>query len=225
MKTRTVLRLLGLALAAALVSVRALAAFDEGIDYTLIAEPQRYEAGDDVEVLELFWYGCPHCYHLEPAIEKWLKTKPQGVTFRRMPAAAVSRWVPHAKAYYAAEQLGVLDKLHAPLFKALHEEKRRIFTEDEIVEFAGEQGIDKDAFRTAYDSFPVDMKVRKSAELVRRYNIDGVPAVIVDGKFLTSATQTGSTEKMFEVIDYLAAEEAKAAPNAAEGAGAAEPGS
>ncbi|MGB5834874.1 MAG: thiol:disulfide interchange protein DsbA/DsbL [Thiohalocapsa sp.] len=180
---------------------------DEGIDYRLIAEPARAQDGDDVEVLELFWYGCPHCYQLEPHIDRWLADKPAGVTFRRMPAAASPRWVPHAKAYYAAEMLGQLDKLHEPLFKALHTERRKIYTEDRIIAFAAEQGIDEDAFREAYNSFPVDMQVRKSGELVRQYSIDGVPAIVINGKYLTSATQTGSNAKMFEVIDQLVAEE------------------
>jgi thiol:disulfide interchange protein DsbA len=183
------------------------AAFDEGIDYSTVAPPERAEPGDDVEVLEVFWYGCPHCYHLEPAIQKWLEHKPEGVTFRRMPAAVSPRWVPHAKAYYAAEMLGVLDKLHEPLFKAMHEEKRRIFTDEQIIRFAAEQGIDEDAFRNAYNSFPVDMQVRKAADLGEHYNIDGVPAMVVNGKYVTSASQTGGSARMFDVIDYLVAKE------------------
>jgi thiol:disulfide interchange protein DsbA len=181
--------------------------FDEGIDYSVVTEPTRAEAGDDVEVLELFWYGCPHCYQLEPHIDRWLENKPEGVTFRRLPAAASPRWVPHAKAYFAAEQLGVLDKLHVPLFKALHDDRRKVFTDEQIIAFAAEQGIDKEAFAAAYNSFPVDMQVRKAAELVRRYNIDGVPSIVVNGKYVTSATQTGSNARLFQVIDYLVARE------------------
>ncbi|MGB5736635.1 MAG: thiol:disulfide interchange protein DsbA/DsbL, partial [Thiohalocapsa sp.] len=149
--------------------------------------------------------------------QQWLATTPDGVSVRRMPAAAAQRWVPHAKAFYAAEMLGQLDQLHEPLFKALHTERRKIFTDQEIIAFAAEQGIDEEAFRKAYNSFPVDMKVRKSGDLVRRYNIDGVPAIVVNGKFVTSATQTGSTAKMFEVVNQLVAEETKAdsASNAA----------
>jgi thiol:disulfide interchange protein DsbA len=183
------------------------AVFDEGIDYTLVGSPERAEPGDGVEVLELFWYGCPHCYYLEPAIKKWLETKPEGVTFVRMPAAVSPRWVPHAKAFYAAEQLGVLDQLHEPLFKALHDEKRKVFNDEQIIAFAAEQGIDEAAFRNAYNSFPVDMQVRKAADLARRYNIDGVPAMVVNGKYVTSATQTGTRDRMFAVIDYLVAKE------------------
>ncbi|WP_295540575.1 thiol:disulfide interchange protein DsbA/DsbL [uncultured Thiohalocapsa sp.] len=192
-----------LALLSAAGIVPAADGFDEGIDYRVVAEPARAEAGDDVEVLELFWYGCPHCYQLEPLIERWLTDKPAGVTFRRMPAAASPRWVPHAKAYFAAEQIGALDKLHEPLFKALHDQRRKIFTEEQIIAFAGEQGIDEAQFRAAYNSFPVDMQVRQSADLVRRYAIDGVPAMVVNGKYVTSARQAGSSARMFQVIDHL----------------------
>ncbi|MCF7991750.1 MAG: thiol:disulfide interchange protein DsbA/DsbL [Thiohalocapsa sp.] len=181
--------------------------FDAGIDYRVIEEPVRAEQGDDVEVLELFWYGCPHCYYLEPRIARWLESKPDNATFRRMPAASSPRWVPHAKAYFAAEALGVLEQFHEPMFKALHDERRKIFNDEQIIAFAAEQGIDEEAFRKAYNSFPVDMQVRKSADLVRRYNIDGVPAIVVNGKYLTSASQAGTTDRMFEVIDYLIAEE------------------
>jgi len=183
------------------------AEFDEGIDYRVVASPARAEPGDDVEVLELFWYGCPHCYHLEPALERWLEDQPAGVTFRRMPAASSPRWVPHAKAYYAAEMIGELDKLHDPLFKALHEERRRIFSDEQIIDFAAAQGIDEEAFRNAYNSFPVDMQIRKSADLVARYDIDGVPAIVINGKYVTSASQTGTRSRMFDVMDYLIARE------------------
>lgn len=197
-------RLLFLLLALAALPALAL---DEGIDYTVIENPARAEPGDDVEVLELFWYGCPHCYHLEPHIERWLDSKPEGATFRRLPAAAASRWVPHARYYFAAESMGLLDQLHQPLFKALHDDKRPLLSDDQLIAFAAEQGVDKDEFAAVFRSFPIDMKVRKSAQLVRGYQLDGVPAIVVNGKYLTSSSQTGSRAKMFEVIDALVAQE------------------
>ncbi len=201
---------------------KAALALDEGIDYRTVTEPMRAEAGDGVELLELFWYGCPHCYQLEPQLNDWLARQSVDIDFQRVPAAASPRWVPHAKAYYAAEQLGVLDKLHEPLFKALHEQRRRILTDEQLIAFAAEQGIDEDEFRAAYNSFPVDMKVRRSAELVRRYAIDGVPAIVVDGKYVTSATQTGSTATMFDVLEALVTQEADADAQPADAAEAPE---
>jgi thiol:disulfide interchange protein DsbA len=178
-------------------------AFTEGVDYTRLAQPQPTETGDKVEVLEFFWYGCPHCFHLEPMLEKWLANEPPNAEFRRMPAVLGPNWEPHARAFFAAELLGVQDKLHEPLFRAMHVEKRRLMDEDQLVAFAAEQGINADEFRKAYESFYVNMKVRRAAEVERRYGIDGVPTIIVNGKYRTSASQTGSNEKLIEVIDYL----------------------
>lgn len=176
---------------------------DAGIEYRELPEQLRAEPGDDIEVLELFWYGCPHCWYLEPALEEWLETKPDDVSFRRLPSTASPRWVPHAKAFFAADVLGELDQLHRPLFEALHQERRRVLNDEQLIAFAAEQGIDEEQFRRAYQSFPVDMRVRKSTDLGRRYGIDGVPAIVVNGKYVTSASQAGSTERMFEVIEYL----------------------
>jgi len=193
--------LLGAALGA-LIAVQAWA-FDEGIDYTVLAKPQPTETGEKVEVLEVFMYSCPHCFHLEPTIAKWLATKPENVEFRRMPAVFGPKVEPHARAFYAAELLGKGEQFHGPLFRALHVDERDIWDEDALVAFAEEQGIDGDAFRKAYNSFFVDMRVRRSKEMLKRYGVDGVPTVIVNGKYRTSPSQTGSQDKMVEVIDYL----------------------
>lgn len=178
-------------------------AFDEGIDYTRLSQPEPTDTGKKVEVLEFFWYGCPHCFHLEPFLEKWLKDKPADAAFRRMPAVLGPNWQPGARAFFAAQELGVLDKLHEPLFRAIHIEKRPLFDEDQLVAFAAQQGINADEFRKAYDSFYVNMKVRRAAEVERRYGIDGVPTIIVNGKYRTSVGQAGSKERLIEVINYL----------------------
>lgn len=184
---------------------------DAGIEYRELSQQLRAEPGDDIEVLELFWYGCPHCWYLEPVLEQWLETKPDDVSFRRLPSTASPRWVPHAKAFFAADVLGELDQLHRPLFEALHKERRQVYNDDQLINFAAELGIDEGQFRRAYQSFPVDMRVRKSTDLGRRYGIDGVPAIVVNGKYVTSASQAGSTERMFEVINYLIEKERAAA--------------
>lgn len=178
-------------------------AVDEGIDYTELAVPQPTEIGDKIEVLEVFLYSCPHCFHLEPTLEKWLATKPKNVEFLRMPAVFSSKNEPHARAFYAAELIGKGEQFHLPLFRALHEEKRDIWDEDALVAFAEEQGIDPKEFRQAYNSFFVNMRVRRAEEMVKRYGVDGVPTIIVNGKYRTSPSQTGGSEKMIEVVDYL----------------------
>lgn len=195
-------RMIAQALLGLLVAFQALAA-DEGIDYVKLKAPQSTETGDKVEVLEVFWYGCPHCYTLEPFLERWVETMPEGAKFRRMPAVLGAHWEPHARAFYAAELLGVTDKLHHPLFKAMHDENRKILTKEDVVAFAAEQGIDRQEFQDAYDSFFVNMKVRRATDMVQRYGIDGVPALVVNGKYRTSATQTGGNARLMEVLDEL----------------------
>lgn len=198
-------RLRGLLLFALLLPLPLLAA-DEGIDYVLIKPAQATETGDQVEVLEVFWYGCPHCWHLEPLMQQWVATKPAGVAFRRMPATG-PRWEPHARAYYAAESLGKLEVFHDALFKAMQVQNRNIMTEKDLVKFAAEIGFDPEEFRAAYNSFYVEARVRKADEMGRRYGIDGVPALIINGKYRTSPSQVGSQDRVVEVLNDLVAKE------------------
>jgi len=178
-------------------------AFDEGIEYTELVTPQPTESGEKIEVLEVFMFSCPHCFHLEPTLEKWLVTKPDNVEFKRMPAIFGPKYLPHARAFYAAQLMGKGEQFNLPLFRALHEDKKNIWDEEALVAFAEEQGIDGDEFRNMYNSFPVDLRVRRAEEMVKRYGVDGVPSVIVDGKYRTSPSQTGSRAAMIQVIDYL----------------------
>lgn len=179
---------------------------DEGIDYAVIKAAQPTETGDQIEVLEIFWYGCPHCWHLEPVMQQWVATKPAGVAFRRMPATG-PRWEPHARASYAAESLGRLDDFHEALFKAMQVQKRSIMTEGDLVKFAAEIGINPEEFRSAYNSFYVKARVPKADEMGRRYGIDGVPALIVNGKYRTSPSQTGSQDRLVQVLNALVGQE------------------
>jgi thiol:disulfide interchange protein DsbA len=146
---------------------------------------------------------------LEPTLNAWVATMPEGAAFRRMPATG-PRWDPHARAYYAAEAMGKLDAFHEPLFKAMQVDKRRIFTEDDLVKFAEEVGIDPKEFRSTYESFAVETKVAKAREMQARYGIDGVPAVIVNGKYRTSPGQTGGTDRFVEALNVLVAKEVAA---------------
>lgn len=200
------------ALAAALLFSANAGAFDEGIDYKTLSQPQPTETGDRIEVLELFWYGCPHCYHLEPKLKSWLEAKPDYVEFRRMPAVLGRGWVNHGRVFYAAELMGVLDQVHEPFFKALHDEKRRLDDARSIADWMAEQGVDREAFLNAYRSFVVDMKVRRATQYGRRMGLEGVPAFVVNGKYTTSPTRTASVERALQVVAHLAAIEAGKAP-------------
>ncbi len=182
-------------------------AYDEGIEYQRIEPAQATDNKNKVEVVELFWYGCPHCFHLEKDVSHWLKTKPDYVQFTRVPAVLNPHWELHARAYYAAEALGVLNKIHKPFFSALHEQRQPLNTTDQIVKWVSGLGVSGDKFRTAMQSFSVEMKVRRAKQLGDMYGINGVPSIIVNGKYRTSAGLAGSNEELFKVVDYLVAKE------------------
>jgi protein dithiol oxidoreductase (disulfide-forming) len=185
------------------------AEFDAGIDYAVLPHPvPTHVAPGKVQVVEMFWYGCPHCFHFEPFIQKWLANKPEAAEFVRVPAALNSNWIADARAYYAAESLGVVDKLHEPLFNAIHEQHRRINSEDALARFAASQGIDEAAFRKAMNSFYVNTKLRQSVDLAQQYMVDGVPMIIVNGKYKVTGAMAGSYGRMIEITNYLVAKEA-----------------
>ena len=181
-----------------------------GVHYEVIKPAQPTSAPDGkVEVTEFFWYGCPHCFKFEPYVESWLKQKSENVTFKRIPAMLNPKWESHARAYYAAEVLGITNKIHEPLFIALHVEKKRIFKEEDILNFVEGLGVDRKKFAGAYHSFAVSAKIQHSKKLGRAYNLSGVPSVIINGKYLTSARHAGSFEGLVVLMNSLAESELK----------------
>lgn len=177
-----------------------------GKDYSPVSPPQPVETGKNIEVLEIFYYGCPHCFHLEPIITPWIKHLPKDVTFRRMPGIFNDSWMPLAKAFYALESIKELDRLHGELFNAYHVQKIELKTDADIINWVAKQGVDRNKFTNAYNSFSVQNKALRAKQLTKAYGISGVPSVIVDGKFLTSASMTGSHEAMLPVLDQLIAQ-------------------
>ncbi len=184
-------------------------ALDEGIDYTTLSNPQPTETGDKIEVLEIFMYSCPHCFHLEPTMAMWRGTKPANVEFRRMPAVFGPKPDLQARAFYAAESLGKQEVFTAAMFDAIHVKKQKIADDDAVVLVAQGAGLDGPEFRKALDSFDVNMKVNRARNITNSYGIDGVPTVIINGKYRTSPAQTGTREGMLKVIDQLIARETK----------------
>jgi len=182
-------------------------ALEWGEGFDPVDPPAITDSGGKIEVVEFFWYGCPHCYTIDPEVKAWLKKKPEDVVFRHVPAPLNPRWAAHARFFYAAEILGVADKLHKPLFEAMHKENRRLFDKESLLEFAGEQGVDKEEFRKAWDSFAVALRVQRAKKLAEQYQIDSVPVFGVNGKYKTSVSLTGSSGKLFEIIDKLISEE------------------
>lgn len=178
--------------------------FEEGVHYIELFEPVPTAVpADKIEVVEMFWYGCPHCYRLEPHLQAWLKKLPDDVQLVRIPAALNASWSLLARAYYAAQELGILDKLHEPLFQAIHEQGRRLRSEDAVVRFVSALGFDGERFRQAMNSLAVQTKVRHATELGRRYGVDGVPALIVNGRYRVLGRGVHSYEEMFQVVDFL----------------------
>lgn len=174
-----------------------------GKQYTLVEPPQPTSTGNKIEVLELFWYGCPHCFELEPIIVPWAKKLPSDVAFRRMPAIFRDSWVPGAKAFYAMQALGVLDRLNDKLFDAIHLHGLDITDENALFDWMAKQGVDRKEFVAAYNSFGVQSKVAQARQMTREYGISGVPSVIVDGRYRTSSAMTGGHRGLPPVLDYL----------------------
>lgn len=192
-------------LAAALLSLAmaggAVAANGDG--YDVIENPVPTEG---LEVVEFFWYGCPHCYRLEPHLEKWLETKPGNVTFRRIPAALGDKWLPHANAFYVAEELGILDKVHGDLFDRIHKQGKLTPNRRALSKFFTGHGVDGKEFDKLYRSDKVRDKVKQSILYSTRIQLRGVPALVVNGKYLVTGRSAGSHEAMIEVVDRLLAE-------------------
>ena len=183
--------------------------YEAGKHYQSIVPEQPTQTGDKIEVLEVFWYGCPHCNEFEPYVATWLSKKAEDVEFRRLPATFKDIWTLHAKAFYTAEALGVLDKVHSPFFKALHEQNRSLNDQAALAEFFAEQGVKKEDFEKTFNSFSVDSKVRQATYMLIQYKITGVPAVVENGKYLTSGGMAGNYDELLKVIDFLVEKERK----------------
>ena len=192
-----------------LVSASALAqsTFVDGTDYQTISPAVKTSQPDKVVVTEIFWYGCPHCFRFEPYVERWTASLPDGVIFEQVPSSLNPRWTEHARAFYAFKMMNALDQTHKALFDAIHLERQRLTSLDTLAEFASNLGLDEKLFRENYFSFPVETQIRKNIQKEKRYGHSGVPAVIVNGKYLVSASLAGSNERMIEIMNYLVAQE------------------
>lgn len=192
--------------AAAVFSLSSLAAGPEafeGHDYTRLKNAQPVATGKKVEVLEFFWYRCPHCFQLEPAINAWLKTLPRDAQVRRVPAVFRDDWMPGAKLYYTLEQMNLLDSLHNKVFDAYHVENINLNDPAVLGGWIAQRGVDRKKFEGIYRSFSTQSKATQGARLATAYAISGVPAFIIDGKYATSMSMTGSEARLFDVLDQL----------------------
>lgn len=157
-----------------------------GVDYRTLDNPQQTESGKKVEVTEFFWYSCPHCNALEHDLVAWVKKQGDNIVFKRVPVAFRDSMVPQQKLFYTLEAMGKLGEVHQKLFDTIHVEKRRVDSDAEILDFIVKQGIDKQKFLDVYNSFGIQSKVKRAAQLTQAYQVDGVPLLAVDGRYLTS---------------------------------------
>jgi len=182
-----------------------LAASAQQIQYGELNPPQPVENASKIEVIEFFWYGCPHCYSLEPYIETWLKKLPPDVEFRRVPAVFNSRWGHDAAIFYTLEAMGVLEKLHRPLFDAIHKSSLRTDNEAAFGEWLQKNGVDPKKFTDTMKSFGVQSKLRRATQQTVAYKIDGTPAMAVAGRYTVSAEQGKTQQGMLQAVDGLVA--------------------
>lgn len=191
-----------------------------GIDYRTLDKPQQTDSGKKVEVTEFFWYSCPHCDALDPALEAWVKKNADKIVFKRVPIAFRDSFIPQQKLYYTIEALGLTGTMHARVFRAIHKERQQLDTDKQILDFIAKQpGMDVKKFTEVYNSFGVQTKVQRASQLQAAYKVDGVPMIAIDGRYITSPSIIGATlgnrpesvlhEATLQVMDFLVAKSAK----------------
>ena len=187
------------------------AAPKEGKDYIKLAKPASVSApAGKVEVIEFFWYSCPHCNVFEPQFEAWAKSQPADVVVRRVPVAFNASFLPQQKLYFTLEGMNLLPQLHAKVFRTIHVERNMLKTDDAIFEWVGKQGVDVAKFKGVYNSFTVNNQLRKASQVQNEYDVEGVPAMGVAGRYYTDGTKAGNMENVLRVVDALVASSRKA---------------
>ena len=208
MKRRAAISILargGLALASLALAGSALAQeirARQNIDYRVIPA-QPVETGERIEVIDFFWYGCPYCNELQPALEDWIKRKPDDVAVRRVPAILKDNWAPHARIYYTLELLGEVERLHLKVYHSYHVEELSMSKPDVMEQWAVKNGIERRRWVDAYFSPEVDARIARAFQAAKRYNVQGTPSVVVDGRYLTSSSMTPTVRGMVPVLEDL----------------------
>lgn len=177
--------------------------YKAGVHYAVLDTPSRTSDSSKIEVTEVFWYGCSHCFRFEPMVQQWKASAADDINFVHSPAMWNKLMETHARAFYTAKALGVFDKLHQPLFNALNLERRKLENAEELAELFVAQGVEKEAFLKAFKSFGVTSQVKQADARARSYRITGTPEIIVDGKYRVSAKMAGGQDKMLKVVDFL----------------------
>jgi thiol:disulfide interchange protein DsbA len=177
-----------------------------GTEYQVLESRAPVEApAGKLEVVEFFWYSCPHCNAFEPTLSAWVKKLPKDVAFRRVPIAFQESFVPQQRLYYTLEALGLVEMLHANVFAAIHVEKLNLTKGESITEWVAKQGVDAAKFVAQYNSFSVVTKANRASQLQNAYKVEGVPALGAVGRFYTDGSMAGNMERALQVVDYLVA--------------------
>jgi thiol:disulfide interchange protein DsbA len=180
--------------------------FIEDVNYVRLSKPHAVQTGEKIEVLELFWYHCPHCFHLEPFLNRWLKNTADYIEYVRLPAILTNSWELDARVFYTFEALGITEVMHTAYFDAIHKDRKPFVTEEQVAAWAGEYGIERQDFLdTFFNSFYVNSKVETARKLTGSYETDGVPTIIIDGKYRTKVSLAGGHDELIDLINYLAA--------------------
>jgi protein dithiol oxidoreductase (disulfide-forming) len=183
---------------------------EEGTEYLTLGKRVPVDTQGKVEVIEFFWYGCPHCNSFEPRLDAWIKKLPSDVVVKRVPVAFRDDFVPQQRLFYTLEALGKVEELHPKVFQAVHVNREPTNREDLILAWAGKQGLDTAKFKELYNSFSVSSKARRAAQLQDAYKVQGVPSIGIAGRYYTDGTLAGNMERVLQITDYLVAEERKA---------------
>jgi thiol:disulfide interchange protein DsbA len=176
----------------------------EGTNYVRLGQPLPAPANGKIDVIEFFWYGCPHCNVFEPTLDAWQKTLPADVAFRRVPVAfSEEPFTAHQRIFYALESMGLVSTMQRKVFYAIHNDRMRLAKPDEIAAFMGKNGVDSAKFMEAYNSFSVQTKAAQARQLAQAYKIDAVPAMGVQGRYYITGTMAGGNDRMPAVVDAL----------------------
>ena len=164
---------------------------------------EKQQESKDIIIYEFFWYGCPHCYNLEPTMDRIEADLEKDTKVVKLPVALRDSWIPHAKLYYALKQMDKIDLVHNLIFEEIHLEDNRLNTEQQMIDFLGKHGIDTDKFIEKYNSFGTEARIKKASNLAKKYQIDSVPTIIINGKFLTSGSYVSSYDELYSVVNLL----------------------
>jgi thiol:disulfide interchange protein DsbA len=188
-------------------SAWAQALFKPGKDYYTLDRPIATEAGTGkIELIEFFWYSCPHCNSFEPTFAQWIKTAPKDVVVRRVPVAFRDDFVPQQRLFFTLEAMNLLERLHDKVFAAIHVEKQALNTDGAIADWVAKQGVDKTKFNETYKSFGVASKLKRAVQLQNDYKVEGVPSFGIAGRFYTDGSIAGSMERALKVAESLIAQ-------------------